>query len=83
MAGTRRNYAIPATRETAGTGRAKAMTIHYRPPALSAAAKMNRMNKTIVAVRKATRAASRQAADNAEAAARRERGEPDTEQGDE
>ena len=75
MAGTRRNYAIPATRETAGTGRAKAMTIHYRPPALSAAAKMNRMSKYAFAMRKATRAQSQQAADNAEAALRQVRGE--------
>jgi len=55
------------------------MTIHYRPPALSAAAKMNRMNKVVVAMRKATRAQSQQAADNAEAALRRERGEDEPE----
>ena len=56
------------------------MTIHYRPPALNAAAKMNRMNKVAVAMKKATRAQSQQAADNAEAALRRDRGEEDKEE---
>lgn len=54
------------------------MAIHYRPPALSAAAKMNRMNKVVTAMRKATRAASQQAAENAEAALCRDRGEDES-----
>ena len=56
------------------------MTTHYRPPALSATAKMNRMNKVVVAMRKATRAQSQQAEDNAEAALRRNRGEEEPEE---
>ena len=58
------------------------MSVHYRPPALSAAAKMNRMSKYAFDMRRATRAASQQAADNAEAALRRDRGEEEPEQGD-
>ena len=58
------------------------MSVHYRPPALSAAAKMNRMSKYAFAMRKATRAQSQQAANNAEAALRRDRGEEEPEHGD-
>ena len=58
------------------------MSVHYRPPALSAAAKMNRMSKYAFTMRRATRSASQQAADNAEAALRRDRGEEEPEQGD-
>jgi hypothetical protein len=43
---------------------------------------MNRMSKYAFSMRRATRAASQQAADNAEAALRRDRGEEEPEQGD-
>lgn len=51
------------------------MTIHTRSPALSAAAKMNRMNKVVVALRKAARAQSQKTVENAETALKRDQGE--------
>lgn len=53
------------------------MTIHYRP--LTASVKMAKMSRQTFAMRKATRAQSQQAADNAEAALRRDRGEDEPE----
>jgi hypothetical protein len=57
------------------------MSVYYRQPALSAAANMNRINRVAVSMRRATRAAIQQAAENAEVALRLERGEEEEPEG--
>jgi len=56
------------------------LSVNYRPPALSAAAKMNRMHKAAVAMRRATRANSQKTVENIEALLRLERGEDESEE---